>query len=114
MVGLLGRTIPAGKTWWEVIGGEIQSCRSVVVIWTENSIKSNWVYEEADTGKRKRILIPVLFDKVEPPFGFGGIQAANLTAWDGDNSSPTFSHLIADIAAIPRTSVQTGERLSQK
>jgi TIR domain len=32
------RTIPAGKTWWEVIGGQIQSCRSVVGVWTEKSI----------------------------------------------------------------------------
>ena len=94
------RTIPAGKTWRQVIGAEIRSCRSVLVVWTQSSVASEWVLEEAETGKRRGILIPVLLDDVEPPFGFGNIQAANLTAWNGDNSSPSFTHLVADIATI--------------
>src|SRR5262245_37696245 len=94
------RTIPAGKTWRQFIGSEIKVCRSVVVVWTENSVASDWVEEEAESGKQRRILIPVLLDKVEPPFGFGTIQAANLVAWDGNHSSQTFSRLVADIAAI--------------
>ena len=79
------RTIPAGKTWRQVIGSEIRACRSVLVVWTEHSVTSEWVLEEAETGKRRGILIPVLLDNVEPPFGFGNIQAANLTAWNGDS-----------------------------
>jgi hypothetical protein len=94
------RTIPAGKTWRQVIGSEIRTCRSVLVVWTEHSIASEWVLEEAETGKRRGILIPVLLDNVEPPFGFGNIQAANLAAWKGDTSSRAFTHLIADIATI--------------
>lgn len=94
------RTIPAGKTWRQVVGTEIRTCRSVVVAWTTNSITSEWVLEEAETGKRRQILIPVLLDDVEPPFGFGTIQAANLTAWDGACSSPAFTRLVGDIAAI--------------
>jgi hypothetical protein len=94
------RTIPAGKTWRQVIGDEIRTCRSVVVVWTERSITSEWVLEEAETGKRRQILIPVLLDEVEPPFGFGTIQAANLAAWDGTCSSPAFTRLVGDIAAV--------------
>ena len=92
------RTIPAGKTWRQVIGAEIRTCRSVVVAWTKSSVTSEWVLEEAETGKRRQILIPVLLDEVEPPFGFGTIQAANLAAWDGACSSPAFTRLVADIA----------------
>jgi hypothetical protein len=94
------RTIPAGKTWRQVIGSEIRACRSVLVVWSEHSVTSEWVLEEAETGKRRGILIPVLLDNVEPPFGFGNIQAANLTAWNGDSSSPIFTHLVADITTI--------------
>ena len=94
------RTIPAGKTWRQVIGAEIRTCRSVVVAWTKSSVTSEWVLEEAETGKRRQILIPVLLDEVEPPFGFGTIQAANLAAWDGACSSPAFTRLVGDIAAI--------------
>jgi TIR domain/Bacterial Ig-like domain (group 2) len=94
------RTIPAGKTWRQVIGSEIRACRSVLVVWTENSVTSEWVLEEAETGKRRGILIPVLLDNVEPPFGFGNIQAANLTTWNGDSQALTFTRLVADITTI--------------
>src|SRR5215471_2542181 len=106
------RTIPTGKTWRQVIGSEVQTCRSVVVVWTENSIASEWVHEEAETGKHKRILIPILLDKVQPPFGFGNVQAANLAAWDGNTSTPTFTRLVADIATIigpPPAATKKGE-----
>jgi TIR domain len=104
--------IPAGRTWRRIIGSEIQACRSVLVVWTKTSITSEWVLEEAETGKRRRILIPVLLDDVEPPFGFGNIQAANLAAWKGDTTSPTFSRLVADIANIVGTA-PTEERVRQ-
>jgi TIR domain len=94
------RAIPAGKTWREVIGSEIQTCRCVVVAWSRKSVESHWVQEEAETGKQKCILIPVLLDYVEPPFGFRSIQAANLTDWNGDSETPAFRRLVADIAAI--------------
>src|SRR5215510_11600782 len=94
------RNIPAGKTWRQVIGSEILGCRSLVVVWTKSSVTSEWVLEEAEIGKSKRNLVPVLLDEVEPPFGFGNIQAANLVDWNGDASSPIFSHLIAAIRRL--------------
>src|SRR5262249_26033841 len=82
------RTIPAGNTWHQVIDFEIQACRSVLVVWTVNSVVSEWVKEEAHEGKLRGILIPVLLDNVKPPLGFRGIQAADLVGWNGDSSSP--------------------------
>ena len=94
------RTIPTGKTWRQVLDAELRQCRSVLVVWTENSVASEWVHEEAEAGKRRQILIPVLLAKVEPPLGFGAIQAANLAEWNGDVSSAVFAGLVADIATI--------------
>lgn len=94
------RTIPAGKTWRQTISAEIRACRSVLVVWTEHSVTSEWVLEEAEIGKRKQILVPILLDEVEPPFGFGTIQAANLVAWNGNDSAPSLDRLISDVANI--------------
>jgi hypothetical protein len=94
------RTIPAGKTWRQRMDAEIQACRSVLVVWTQNSVKSEWVLEEAEIGKRRQILIPVVLDEVEPPFGFGLIQAANLVGWSGNTSDSTCGRLISDIEII--------------
>jgi hypothetical protein len=86
----------------------------VLVVWTEHSVNSEWVQEEAEIGKRRKILFPVLLDNVEPPFGFGSIQAANLVAWNGSDSAPTFARIISDFTATlgpaPAASLQAENR----
>jgi len=94
------RKILQGVKWRNVIESEMQNSRSMIVVWTKKSITSEWALEEAQVGKRKGILIPVLLDNVEPPFGFGVIQSANLAVWNGDSSSPNFIQLVEDIACI--------------
>ena len=94
------RTIPTGKTWRQVIGDALKNARSVIVAWSQNSIESDWVQEEADRGRRRNILIPILIDNVDPPLGFGAIQAADLTSWNPAQSSPEFEKLISDISII--------------
>jgi hypothetical protein len=75
------RTIPAGKSWREVIGATLADARCIVVLWSQHSVDSHWVIEEADFGLRRRILIPAFIESAEPPFGFGSIQAADLSEW---------------------------------
>jgi hypothetical protein len=94
------RTIPAGKTWRQVIGDALKTTRLVIVAWSKDSIESDWVQEEADRGRRRNILIPVLIDNIDPPLGFGTIQAADLTSWNPAQSSPEFEKLISDISII--------------
>ncbi len=77
------RTIPAGKTWREVIGTALDECRCVVVLWSKDSIASSFVLEEADHGLGRGILIPALIENVTPPLGHRGMQAADLAKWDG-------------------------------
>ena len=54
------RIIPAGKTFDEVIDEQLAAARSVVVVWTSISVKKNWVLEEAEDGRKRGILFPVL------------------------------------------------------
>jgi flagellar biosynthesis GTPase FlhF len=94
------RTIPTGKTWREVIGSEIRSSRSIVVVWSKNSVDSRWVQEEAEAGSRKHKLFPILIEDVEQPFGFGSIQAASFIDWDGKPEAQSFQRLIADLTTL--------------
>ena len=94
------RTIPAGKTWRQVIGDALETSRSVIVAWSKTSVDSSWVQEEADRGRERNILIPILIDNVKPPLGFGAIQAADLVSWEPTQSSPQFEKLVSDLSAI--------------
>jgi len=94
------RNIRVGETFRRVIREEIKKARSVVVLWSEQSVDSDWVNEEASIGKRRNILVPVLTDDVELPLGFGSIQTADLTGWGGDAAAPAFQMLCSALQAL--------------
>jgi len=94
------RTIPTGKTWRQVLGKEIREAGAIVVLWTSTSVDSDWVQDEAEEGKRRQILFPVMLDEVVPPFGFGSIQSADLVNWDGSGEPGNLSLLIADLSRV--------------
>ncbi|MEE4600084.1 MAG: toll/interleukin-1 receptor domain-containing protein [Desulfobacteraceae bacterium] len=94
------RSIPPGKTFAQVIEAAITDAKCVVVMWSESSIASDWVKEEANIGKRRGVLIPTLLDPVGPPLGFGLIQAADLTDWDVRTPHAGFSFLLEAIKMI--------------
>jgi len=77
--------IPPGQSWADYIESKLTNCRAVVVLWSEHSTKSQWVREEARMGRDKSKLIPARLDASAAPFGFGEVQAADLSTWRGEN-----------------------------
>ncbi len=92
--------IPTGKSWRDVLDHELKDARCIVVAWSDQSIVSRWVHEEAEDGRERAILIPVFIDKVLPPLGFRGVQAADLSEWDHTKHSDVLERLLADIDAL--------------
>lgn len=77
--------IPPGQTWADYIEDKLSKCKAVIVLWSENSTRSQWVREEARMGRDRGTLIPAMIDASQAPFGFGEVQAANLATWNGAN-----------------------------
>ena len=95
------RRIPAGRTWRKVLEDALLETRCMMVLWSKNSVSSQWVAEEAEEARRlEKTLIPVLIDPVEPPIGFRAIQAADLRLWDGSPEHPAARLLIADLRSL--------------
>jgi hypothetical protein len=92
--------IAPGSQWDETIQTELKLAKAVVAVWSENSVSAPWVKEEAAVGKNRGILLPVLIDDVEPPLGFGLIQAADLRGWDGQAKDPHFQHFLGALKTI--------------
>ncbi|MBI3439551.1 MAG: toll/interleukin-1 receptor domain-containing protein [Proteobacteria bacterium] len=89
--------IPPGQTWADYIEGKLAQCKAVVVLWSEHSTKSQWVREEARMGRDKSKLIPAMLEASPPPFGFGEVQAADLSAWRGEPNHPEWARLSAAV-----------------
>lgn len=104
------KEIPPGQTWADYLEGKLAVCKAVIVLWSEHSTKSQWVREEARMGREKSKLIPVLLDAAQPPFGFGEVQAADLSRWSGDFAQPEWARFAqavqAAVGAAPGASPQ--------
>lgn len=92
--------IPPGKTFAQVIEEELDAANCVVVLWSNNSVKSEWVQTEASEGRRRGILIPVLIEDVIIPLEFRRIQAAVLIDWDGKSPHAGVDKLVGAVAEI--------------
>ncbi|HET9598957.1 MAG TPA: TIR domain-containing protein [Anaeromyxobacteraceae bacterium] len=92
--------IPAGQSWRSYIGKALDDTRRAIVVWSKASIASEFVLEEASRAKRRGILVPVRIDPVDPPLGFGEINAADLCGWHPSRSSPEFEQLVQDLEAV--------------
>ncbi len=94
------RTIPPGKTWDRMIEEAIRDARCVIVLWSEASVDSDWVRNEAEEGKRKGILVPALIDDVGMPLEFRRIQAANLVGWSDSTPNAEFDEFLRAISEV--------------
>ena len=92
------RTVRPGQTWARVISKALDDAKCVVVVWSKNSVDSDWVQEEAEEGRRRKILVPVVIDEVIIPLGYRRIQAARLADWTGRRRShPEIKSLLDSI-----------------
>lgn len=109
------RTIPPGRVFDEVIQEAIQGARCMIVLWSVESVRSNWVKTEAAEGVARAILVPALIDDVAPPIEFRRIQSANLAQWEGDATHAEFRNLLESvdrlIKQVPRGSGEPANAL---
>jgi hypothetical protein len=92
--------IPHGKTWRDVIGQALADARCVVVLWSKESIDSDFVHEEATYAKKRGKLVPVFIDPVDSPLGFGQIEGAQLAAWNGDPTDEEYRQLLVSVGEM--------------
>lgn len=96
------RTIPPGRSFDEVIEAALDSARCVIVLWSRESVSSDWVKTEAAEGARRRILVPALIEEVTIPLEFRRIQAASLVGWTASSPHTGFDALVQSVAALVR------------
>ncbi len=73
--------VTPGSKFENVIDDALVAARLVVVIWTTESVTSDWVQAEAGDGLERGILLPVLLDAVRIPVAFRRQQAVDLRGW---------------------------------
>src|SRR5574338_555915 len=78
------------SVWWDrrILGGSefskeirdaLDGAAAVVVLWSERSVTSSWVLDEAVRGRDTGRLVPASLDGTEPPLGFGQLHTVDLS-----------------------------------
>jgi adenylate cyclase len=102
--------LPAHRAYAEVIEERIRGAAAVVVLWSADAAKSQWVRAEADTARSAKTLIQATLDGSIPPLPFNQIQCADLKAWEGQRDSTGWAKLLASVAALAGAGAATEEK----
>ena len=104
------------EVWWDhhLHGGSrfaaeidraLKDAEAVVVLWSEASVDSAWVQDEAAEGRDSGRLVPVAIASAKPPLGFRQFQTIDLGSSNDHRRSAALDELLD---AIGRTCASNG------
>jgi adenylate cyclase len=97
------RHLVGGREYSAEIDAALAAADAIVVLWSKESVGSQWVRDEAAEGRDSGRLVPVLIDSTRPPIGFRQLQATDLSAWSGRGRSKPVRELIEAVRAKGKT-----------
>ena len=89
-----------GKRYRETIETELQVCKATVVVWSQHSVHSDFVRDEAEEGQQRNILVPILKESVRPPAGFRQLQTADFSTWTGGTAHAEYQRMIKGLSHL--------------
>jgi len=92
--------IPAHRAYSDVIDERLRSAKAVVVVWSSDAARSQWVQSEADRARADEKLVQLTIDGAPLPMPFDRIQCADLAGWTGDFEAPGWRKVAASVADL--------------
>ena len=92
--------IGAGSSFDREIEREIEAAQALLVLWSCKSVESDWVRNEARTGKERSGLIAVQLEECQMPLEFRSIQAEILPAGAEGTDNSTWLGILSRIGEI--------------
>jgi len=98
--------LPAHRPYADVIDERLRSADAVVVLWSAEAAKSQWVRAEADAARQMGTLIQASLDATIPPLPFNQIQCADLKDWGGERDRLGWQKVEQSLAALAGSPVK--------
>jgi adenylate cyclase len=106
--------LPAHRPYGEVIEERLKNAEAVIVLWSADSARSQWVRAEADAARILGTLVQADLDGTIPPMPFNQIQCADLKDWDGTSETAGWLKLQASVAALAGPEVGDSDKSNRK
>lgn len=92
--------LPAHRPYAEVIEERLHAARSVVVIWSADAAKSDWVKSEAGIARKASKLVQVRVDRARLPMPYDQIHCADLSRWEGEADAIAWRQVVQGVEAL--------------
>jgi adenylate cyclase len=92
--------LPAHRAYSDVIDERLRAAVAVVVIWSSEAVRSDWVRAEADVARIAGRLVQLSMDGAVPPLPFNQIHCVDLTGWEGDCQAPAWRKVVDSVRAL--------------
>jgi len=98
--------LPAHRSYGDVIEERLRSAKAVVVLWSAEAARSQWVRAEADIAREAGTLVQISIDGTIPPLPFNQIQCADLNDWKGDTDNPGWRKVESSVSLLVGSSLR--------
>lgn len=95
--------LPAHRAYSEVIEEQLESAGAVIVVWSSDSARSQWVRSEGNRARESGRLVQVRVDDTRLPMPFDQIHCADLRKWRGSPDAAAWKTVLAGVAATTGT-----------
>ncbi len=97
------RNIPTGGSFNAVIRQELAAAKCAIVVWSEESVESEWVQAEAAEAKKQDKYLPIKITECQIPLGFTQRTYQSLAEWEVGVEHAGFSQLLKDIERLVKS-----------
>jgi adenylate cyclase len=92
--------LAAHQEFSDVIQNRLEAAGVVVVLWSAEAVKSQWVRSEANRARALNKLVQANLDGVDLPMPFDQIHCADLAGWRGEPDAPGWLQTLAGVAEL--------------
>ena len=101
--------IPANRAYADVIAERLTAAKAVVVVWSVEAARSQWVFSEANRAREDGKLVQLSLDGGRLPMPFDSIQCADLAGWSGQDT-PGWKQVVGALAGLVSPSQSSSGR----
>ncbi|CAN0501580.1 unnamed protein product, partial [Phaeothamnion confervicola] len=87
----------SGQEFQSEINNAIRESKVILVCWSPDSVKSDWVRAEASFGQNAKKLVPATIRTVEIPVPFNLIQSTQFMNWNGSLAAPEWQGIVQSL-----------------
>ena len=88
------------RAYSDEIEAKLEAAKAVVVLWSADAVKSQWVRAEADRARAANKLVQVNLDGARLPMPFDQIHCADIRGWLGAPEAPGWRQTLSSVAHL--------------